>query len=161
MWCDCRYRGESGGGGGGGTYPLSGLESALGLCFPNALQNALLFQIVYPQAGKVENLRLSTYEMYANTHTNTRTLTYTRTHQYTPVIYIYCREYIATIRPIMRIVEQYAICQLVERSSWGCQPNSLLPYPPGSYSVSRLYFSNDFTCVCRFPRSSAMLSNNL
>lgn len=159
MWCGCRQRRESGGVGGGETYPLSGLESALGLCFPNALQNALLFQIVYPQAGKVENLRLSTYEMYANTHT--RILTHTRTHQYTPAIHIYCQEYIATIRPIMRIVEQYAICQLVERSSWGCQPNSLLPYPPGSYSVSRLYFSNDFTCVCRFPRSAAVLSNNL
>lgn len=157
MWCGCRQRRESGGGGGGGTYPLSGLESALGLCFPNALQNALLFQIVYPQAGKVENLRLSTYEMYANTLTNTHALT----HTCTPAIHIYCQEYIATIRPIMRIVEQYAICQLVERSSWGCQPNSLLPYPPGSYSVSRLYFSNDFTCVCRFTRSAAVLSNNL
>lgn len=43
-----------------------------GLMFSQCTENALLFQIVYPlKAGKVENLRLSTYEMYANTHTNT------------------------------------------------------------------------------------------
>lgn len=119
----------------GGTYPLSGLESALGLCFPSALKMLCFFQIVYP-------LRQAKWKTFVYRHmrcmqTHTLIHTHTNTHMHTCLArIIYCQEYIATIRPIMRIVEQYAICQLVERSSWGCQLNR--GCPPRSSSAACL-----------------------
>lgn len=37
---------------GGGTYSLSGLELALGLCFPNALKMLCFFKLFTPRQAK-------------------------------------------------------------------------------------------------------------